>query len=163
MERVRESRFKKKVIGTIIKLKQYIPSNFLLTLYNRLILPHFYYGVTRWGYSSFDRILRIQKKAVRIIINSTYYAHSEPLFKMFDILQIQDIHTLQQFKFIYKLLHDLPHYFNSMTVTQNRDIHQYNTRQRNNVLVPNIQNEFVRKCNRNQIYVLLNNSPKIKL
>ena len=80
---------------------------------------------------------------------------------MLDILKIQDIHTLQQFKFIYKLLHDnLPHYFNSITVTHNQDIHQYNTRQRNNVLVPNIQHEFARKCLRNQIYVLLNNSPK---
>ena len=54
----------------------------------------------------------------------------------------------------------LPHYFNSITVTHNRDIHQYNTRQRNNLLVPNIQHEFARKCIRNQIYVLLNNSPK---
>ena len=150
-----------KVIGTISKLKQYIPSDVLLTLYNSLILPHLYYGITLWGYNNLDRILRIQKKAVRIIANSTYYAHSEPLFKMLDILKIQDIHTLQQFKFIYKLLHDnLPHYFNSITVTHNRDIHQYNTRQRNNVLVPNIQHEFARKCKRNQIYVFLNNSPK---
>ena len=69
-----------------------------------------------------------------MITNSTYYAHSEPLFKMLDILKIQGIHTLQQFKFIYKLLHNnLPHYFKSMTVTHNRDIHHYNTHQRNNV------------------------------
>ena len=41
------------------------------------------------------------KKAVRIITNSTYYAQSEPLFKMLDILlKIQEIYTLQQFKFI---------------------------------------------------------------
>ena len=71
---------------------------------------------------------------------------------MLDIIKIQDIHTLQQFKFIYKLLHDkLPHYFKSMTVTHNRDIHQYNTRQRNNILVPTIQHEFARKCICNQI------------
>ena len=150
-----------KVIGTISKLKQYIPSDVLLTLYNSLILPHLYYGITLWGYNNLDRILRIQKKAVRIITNITYYAHSEPLFKMLDILKIQDIHTLQQFKFIYKLLHDnLPHYFKSIKVTHNRDIHQYNTRQKNNVLVPNIQHEFARKCIRNQIYVFLNNSPE---
>ena len=40
---------------------------------------------------------------------------------MLDILKIQDIHTLQQIKFIYKLLHNnLPHYFKSMTLTNNQ-------------------------------------------
>ena len=149
------------VIGTNSKLKQNIPSDVLLTLYNSLILPHLYYEITLWGYNNLDGILRIKKKAVRIITNSTSYTHSEPLFKMLDILKIQDIHTLQQFKFIYKLLNNnLPHYFNSIPVTHNRDIHQYNTRLRNNLLVPNIQHEFARKCIRNQIYVLLDNSHK---
>ena len=51
-----------KVIGTISKLKQYIPSDVLLTLYNILILPHLYYGITLCGYNNLDRILRMQKR-----------------------------------------------------------------------------------------------------
>ena len=132
-----------KVIGTISKLKQN---------------SHYNMG-SRFG----DIIMYIGyleiKKTVRKITNGTYYAHSEQQFKLSDI---NKKNSRQEFKFIYKLLHNnLPHHFNSLTVTHNRDtcIHQY-MMQRNDVLVPNIQHKFARKCVRNQMYVLLNNNPK---
>ena len=82
------------------------------------------------------------------------------LFKILDILKIQDILTLQQF--IYKLLHNnLPHYNNSITITHNRDMYTQIHICISSQLVPNIQHEFARKCKRNQIYILLNNSPQI--
>ena len=70
-----------RVIGIISRLKNYIPAHILLTLYNSLILPHLYYGILMWGYHNTERIFRLQKKAIRVISNSAYNAHSEPLFK----------------------------------------------------------------------------------
>ena len=98
-----------RVIGTINRLKHYIPPNILLTLYNSIILPHLYYDILIWGHGNTDRINRLQKKTVRIISGSAYNAHSEPLFKILRFIKLQNIHALQQHKFIYQLINtDLP-------------------------------------------------------
>ena len=81
------------VIGTMNRLKHFIPPNILLTLYNSLILPHSYYGILIWGHSNTDQIIKLQKKAVRIISGSAHNAHSEPLFKILRLLKLQDIHA----------------------------------------------------------------------
>ena len=60
-------------------------------LYNSLILPHINYCIMAWGYKGI-RLLKIQKKAVRIITLSGYSTHSdcEPLFKQLNMLKIAD-------------------------------------------------------------------------
>ena len=50
-----------RTVGVINRLKNYIPENALLTIYNTLIIPHLNYGILKWGFNS-DRILKIQKK-----------------------------------------------------------------------------------------------------
>ena len=52
--------------GVINRLKNYIPENALFTIYKTLITTHLNYGILTWGFFS-DRILKIQKKAVRSI------------------------------------------------------------------------------------------------
>ena len=49
-----------RIVGVINRLKNYIPQNVLLTIYNTLIIPHLNYGILTWGFNS-DRILKIQK------------------------------------------------------------------------------------------------------
>ena len=151
-----------RVIGTINRLKHYIPPNILLTLYNSLILPRLYYGILIWGHGNTDRIIKLQKKAVRIISGSAYNAHSEPSFKILRLLKLQDIHTLQQHKFTYQLINkDLPSLFHLMLTSRNQDIHTHNTRNKHNIVIPKIKHEFARKCIRNQIHDLINNSPRL--
>ena len=69
-----------RTVGVINRLKYYIPENVQLTIYNTLIIPHLNYEILTWGFNS-DRILTIQKKAVRSITLSKYNAHAEPIFK----------------------------------------------------------------------------------
>ena len=92
-----------KTIGIINKLKHFLPSFILHTLYNSLILPHIHYGLLIWGYR-YERIFKLKKKVIRIITLSKYNSHSEPLFKSLKLLKIKVILKLQQLKFIYKLL-----------------------------------------------------------
>ncbi len=66
--------------GIINKLKHYLPLHIKLSLYNSLILSHINYGILACGHES-NRILKLQKKAVRIISASKYNSHTEPLFK----------------------------------------------------------------------------------
>ena len=53
------------------------------------------------------------KNPVRIMSNSEYVAHSEPLFKTLTLLKIEDVYKLKLMMFYYNLsYHLLPSYFN---------------------------------------------------
>ena len=70
-------------IGVINKLKYFIPCRTLLTLYHTLILPYINYGITAWGCATqaqIHRILLLQKKALRIIFQTQFRAHTDILF-----------------------------------------------------------------------------------
>ena len=57
----------------------------------------------------------LQKKALRIITNSDYLAHTEPLCKRLRILKISDMFSVALWKFYYKLMNNkLPEYFSFM-------------------------------------------------
>ena len=56
----------------------------------------------------------MQKKAIRLVTNSSYFAHTTPLFIKLNLLKIQDMFKLKLLKFFYKLSYDLlPPYFNT--------------------------------------------------
>ena len=72
-------------------------------LCNTLILPHINYCTMAWGYKG-PSLLKIQKKAVRVITLSGYSAHSEPLFKQLNVLKVADQLRLQELKFYFKYI-----------------------------------------------------------
>jgi len=76
----------------------------LLTLYNVLILPHLMYCNIVWGSASktiLDPLVKLQKRAVRIIARATYIAHTNPLFGKYCILKLEDMYRLQMLLFVY--------------------------------------------------------------
>ena len=86
-------------------------------LYNALILPHINYCITTWGYQG-NRLVKIQKKAVRIITLSKYNSHTEPLSKKLNTLKVEDLLKLQELKFYYKYRHqNLPVYLLNWQIT----------------------------------------------
>ena len=148
-----------KILGIMNNLKHYVPSHILRTIYSSLILPHINYGILLWGNNT-QRIFKLQKRAVRIITLSKYISHTEPLFKNLNLLKIEDIHTLNLYKFIYKLRNNtLPTYFKSITLTPFCDIHQHNTRNKHYLLTPKIKHEFAKRSIRYVIPNLINASP----
>ena len=57
----------------------------------------------------------MQKKAVRIITQNNYIAHSEPLCKQYDLIKLTDMFSIAIWKFYYKLMNNqLPTYFSRM-------------------------------------------------
>ena len=55
----------------------------------------------------------MQKKAIRTMTHSNYIAHSEPLLKDLNLLNVKDLMNLKLIKFLHKLYHNnLPIYFN---------------------------------------------------
>ena len=106
-----------KAIGIIHRLKSVYPLSVLLTLYNTLVLPHFNYCILSWGsvVKENHHLYLLQKKAVRIITQSNYIAHTKPLCKQHNLIKLTDMFSLAIWKFYYKLMNNqLPTYFSRM-------------------------------------------------
>ena len=129
-------------VGILQKLRYFIPTYVLKILYHSLILSHLQYCTLLWAnsYRSHLHKLRLlQKKAIRIISNTDYLAHSSKLFLNLKLLKLDDIMKFQLGTFMYKLKYNkLPNVIPHMFVT-NENIHSHNTRNKNGYLIPSVR------------------------
>ena len=120
-----------RLIGIIAKLRFFVPVNTLINIYKSLILPHLTYGIVLWGQAAkchIDKILKLQKRAIRLIYSAHYRSHGIPLFQSASILPI----NLLYIKSISILMYDIsktnvPPNISAM-FTSLEKIHKYNTR-----------------------------------
>ena len=127
-----------KNIGILYKLHSY-PKIILLLLFNTLILPHLNYCIYIWGNCSdqnMSRLLKLQKKAIRIISHAGYRAHTEPIFSCLNLLNIHKMYLYQCGIFMYSNFHQLlpvslPNYFKL-----NNQVHAHETRNRTDYHLP---------------------------
>ena len=93
--------------------------------------PYLNYGILAWGntHSTYtEKMLLLPKKALRVICNVPYRAHTNELFLNNNILKVQDLYNYQLGQFMYKLDNNsLPETFKSMFI-KNKTIHSYSTR-----------------------------------
>lgn len=76
------------------RAKYYISSKELLLLYNTLVLPHINYCAFIWGSNYSTRvykIVRLQKRALRIIDKKPYLYPSNELFIKYKIVKLPDL------------------------------------------------------------------------
>ena len=102
-----------------------------LSLYYTLIYPYIIYCNLAWSstyVTNLNRIFYLQKRAVSIITNAEFRAHSDPLFTQLGILDIFKVNSLYvaRFMFCYKNLM-LPPILLNLFITNN-EVHNYNTR-----------------------------------
>ena len=119
-------------IGIFYRLRQFVPSNVLLTLYYSLVYPLMIYCILIWG-STYDthlnKLVLLQKRIIRLATNSTYYSHTTALFHKTNTLKFLDVFRL---------------YLGSYAFCENSECnfsfvsHDYNTRNRENP-VPSYQ------------------------
>ena len=128
--------------GIINRLKNTLPIEVRLTLYNSLILPHMNYNLLIWGHLQ-SRISKLQKKAIRIVTNSTYSAHTEPLFKIMNVLKLDDIYLIAKVKFYHKFINNnLPPAFSNLSFPSGENRHEHNTRQKKALVQPTTKHKF---------------------
>ena len=124
-----------RVIGTINRLKRFLPCEILKMIYSALIQPHLNYGILLWGLKA-KRIIKLQKWALRAITCSKYNAHTDPLFKRLHILKVSDIYNLTALKFYHKYKKDkLPKSFRDLFKPISIN-HTHHTRHRNTTRFP---------------------------
>ena len=115
-----------KITGIMNKLKNFVPQNVLRLIYLSLIQSHLMYGLLVWGsnnLSNKNRLVVLQKKAIRIISHGHYLAHSEPLFKANKILKFSDLYMTKGIRL----------YCNITDGNLNQNTHEYNTRQSSSI------------------------------
>ena len=145
--------------GILSRLKHFIPKHVLQTIYHVIISPHLNYGNLLWGFNC-NRIIRIQKKSIRIINNARFNSHTEPLFKRCNILKLTDMVTLRQLIFYEKMCNAaIPNYFKSFMPTLQSQIHDYPTRGKSNPRAPIARTQYQRNTLRYQISILIGSTP----
>ena len=141
------------------KLKHILPTFTMKTLYESLISSHLNYGILAWG-SNNTRLYKLQKKAIRTVANAKYYAHTEPIFKLFGFLKLPDILKVNTLKFYYKYVHHLlPDFFYTILLHPRSKIHKYETRHSNKIQTNKTRHKFADLCIRNQLPLVINAVP----
>ena len=69
-----------KTIGIISRLRYYVPTNTLLTIYRSLIFPYLSYVWGQVAQTYINQVLALQKRALRLIYFSPYRQHAIPVF-----------------------------------------------------------------------------------
>ena len=122
-----------KSLGIILRVRKSMPLTVLRSLYHTLMHPYFEYCNIIWAIDRntvFDDLFVYQKKALRIITNSSWRSHTAPLFKNLNILPLCNINDLQVASFIYCCIHRLlPARFCAIFRT-NASLHSHDTRQK---------------------------------
>ena len=120
-----------KSIGIIYRSRFYLSSKSKLALYYSLVYPYLSYCSITWAstyVTKLNRIFILQKRAVRVLTNSDFRAHSAPLFLQLKILDIFKLNAFHVAKFMFCYHHQiLPLLFSNLFLL-NKQVHNYHTR-----------------------------------
>ena len=113
------------------RVKHVLTSSALYSLYCTLVMPYLNYCCEVWGNNYKTRIQSLfilQKRAIRMCLNTNYICHTIPLFYQLRSLNVFDTIDLNSLVFMYKAFHNLLptnllSYFKKVN-----DSHNHNTR-----------------------------------
>ena len=134
-------------IGVVYKLREFMNTKMLKSIYYSLIYSHLVYAIQVWGSAcdtELNKILILQKKAVRMITNNDQYPlvpgpliPSNPIFSELEILKVKDVFKLYVSKFIYSCLFRITPSIFWDWFTMNHTVHTYNTVSNTNINMKN--------------------------
>ena len=118
-------------IGIIARLRHFVPLDTLQHIYRSLIQPYLLYGITAWGRADKthrNKILRLQKRALRLMFFCDYKTHAIPCFISSSLLPLD----LLYFKSVAVLMYDVSNNTSPPQISNlfnyQHNIHSHNTR-----------------------------------
>jgi exonuclease III len=127
-----------KSLFALRQVKHVLSTKALLSLYFATIHTHLIYGVQIWScanQSTLNDLFKKQKQAIRLISNAKYNAHTEPLFKLHNVLPLPDVIKFFNLQFMHNFKHHLlPTSFNHTWCHSDPGPHQL--RNQDNLIVP---------------------------
>ena len=119
------------LVGIFAKLRNFVPRNTLLRIYQSLILPYISYVLAAWGLagkSYLTKILVLQKRALRFIFFAERCEHAVPLFIHADILPLNFLYFESVCCLMYNVRNrKVPNNILNL-FSDTASIHSYNTR-----------------------------------
>ena len=123
-----------KNVSVMNRVKHVLTSSALYSLYCTLVMPYLNYCCGVWGINyktCIQSLFILQKRAIRICLNTNYKCHTKPLFYQLRSLNVFDIIDLNSLVFMYKAFQNLLptnllSYFKKVN-----DSHNHNTRNNN--------------------------------
>ena len=117
-----------KSIGIIQKARIILDEDTLIGLYYSCLYPYFSSVITIWGKANksvLDPLLKLQKKAVRLVFNKPQKTHSLPLSIKANILPLNVIYTSAVYSFMFKVHHNLlPNIITNLFTKRNQSAHK---------------------------------------
>jgi hypothetical protein len=131
-----------KSLYIIQRAKHILSEKSLVTLYYSMIHCHLNYGLNIWSCANktnLKPLVTLQKRAIRTISNSRYNDHSEPLFKKFNILPLEQLIHYSRLLFMHNYSSKkLPVCFNNVWLTnmERRGVENHQLRNQEEFHVP---------------------------
>ena len=139
-----------KSLGILSKVNKVLPRNILTMIHHSIVHPYFMYAIESW-YCSPDyvraKLVKMHKRAVRIVTGSHYLEHTEQLYKMLGFLTIPNLFKLKISIYMHKTLYtpsfnpDLLNYVNAHT-----DRHSHGTRNVSLITLPRYNTSKSKSC-----------------
>jgi hypothetical protein len=85
-----------RVCYLLLKLRHMVTEPYLVTVYHTMFHSHVRYGLLLWGHApGVDAVLKIQKRAIRLITFSDRLAHCKPIFIRLGIMTVYSQYILE--------------------------------------------------------------------
>ena len=132
------------------RIKNFIDIPTRKLFFNAYILPHLDYCSTIWGNCSnelLDRVIKLQKRAARLILNKDLSSPSAELFQQLGWLRFDERVIYRKCTLMYKALHNLAPTYLSNKFTYTHNIHSFDLRSATNqtLYVPKPNLEIYRR------------------
>ena len=149
------------------RARKFFDSTTIKDLYYAFVHPYFSYCNEVWGntYETYyDCLVKLQKRAIRIIAGVSSRAHTAELFKIYNIIPIDDqkLYHYNICMFLYKLQNNLlPPGIRSYYSTNNQ-IHQHDTRHSDKLHVSNFNSGLSKRSLHHQSAMLYRKYPNLQ-
>ena len=97
-----------KAAGILSKLRPYVDTQILITVYNALVHSKLSYGILSWGSASnslLQPINVLQNRILRTVSKSGRYKNCTDMYLNMRILKLQDVYDLELTKFMHSFHH----------------------------------------------------------
>ena len=114
----------------ISKSCHFVPKKHVYQYIFYLFYSHILYGCLVWPYSiqhNIDRIIKLQKRSIRIVTYSEFNEHTGPLFCELKLLKVKGVFSLTKLLFILDFINENVSDERETVFVINRSIHSYET------------------------------------
>lgn len=131
--------------------KNILSQKALKSIYYSLFHSHLIYGIHSWSSASqepVNKIFRLQKKAIRLINNTAYNAHTESLFKTNGILPLPLLIQYFKLQIMQQYINGfLPTQFNNTWITNQARLNLVSNTGHSRFLLRNSEDLYLPPCN----------------